>query len=147
MVIENPRDGSELRFVTEPELPALVEVINDGQDELLGLIDGVISAQFAYPGEASPELLPLALTVALLGPSDVLNDASLPLQLQLEDWLDTAVFSIDLFGDAFVFAEIHSLTAVVPEPSTVILLIAGSLCIRGRRLSRRLFLTAAPTSA
>jgi hypothetical protein len=47
------------------------------------------------------------------------------LELHLEDWPDAVIGYIDIFSGAFIFAEIHTLTPVVPEPTTSLLVIGA----------------------
>jgi hypothetical protein len=127
MVIENPRDGSAIQFAPDTELPSLVEIINDGEDELLGLIDAVLALQPVLSPDGVPaEFFPPALFVGLIGPSGIFSDASLPLKLNLDDWPEATIDYVDLLGGTFIFAEIHALTPV-PEPSTMVLLVAGAI--------------------
>jgi hypothetical protein len=63
MVIENPRDGSSIEFVPLPEeVPALLAVTNDFEDEELGTTDGLLAAQFVV-NATLPELLPAFVSV------------------------------------------------------------------------------------
>jgi hypothetical protein len=128
MVIENPRDGSEIQFKPDTELPSLVEIINDGEDEFLGLIDGVLALQPVLLPDGSPAFFPPALFVGLFGPSDNLDNATLPLELNLSDWPEATIDYVDLVSGAFIFAEIHALT-LVPEPSSLVLLAAGAIAL------------------
>jgi hypothetical protein len=136
MAIENPRDGSKLEFLPDTSLPGIVEVINDGEDEIFGVSDSVLALQSVLPPDGSAELFPSIVISGLIGPADVLADASLPLELHLDDWPDAVISYIDLIGGAFIFAEIHTLT-FVPEPMTTMLVIgaiAPLLASRSRRI-------------
>jgi hypothetical protein len=126
MVIKNPRDGTEIQFEADAELPSLVEVFNDLDDEEFGLSDGIIAAQFVIPQDGIPAFFPPVASVGLIGPPDVLSDASLPRNLHLGDWPETAILYADFLGGTFLFAEIQSLT-LVPEASTAVLLVVGSI--------------------
>jgi hypothetical protein len=126
MVIENPRDGTEIEFLPDTQLPGFVNITNDGDDPDFGPTDSVAALQSVLPPNGVPSLFPPFATVAFFGPPDVLGDASLPLELHLDDWPDAGIGYIDIISGAFVFAEIHTLT-FVPEPSAIALLIAGAL--------------------
>jgi hypothetical protein len=125
LVIENPRDGTEIELLPDTTLPSVVNITNDGEDPDIGLTDSVAALQSVVPPGGQPGFFPPFATVAFFGPPDVLADASLPLELHLEDWPDAVIGYLDLTG-AFIFAEIHTLTPV-PEPSAIALLIAGTL--------------------
>jgi hypothetical protein len=135
MVIENPRDGTEIQFEADTEVPSLVNVFNDFDDPDFGLSDGILAAQFVLPPDGIPALLAPLASVGLIGPPDVLSDASLPRNFHLGDWPDTAIFYADFFGGAFLFAEIDSLT-FVPEASTAILLAFGCIIMPYRAIRR-----------
>jgi hypothetical protein len=136
MVIENPRDGSEIRFLPDFSLPGLVNVINDGEDEVFGVSDSVLAAQGVVPPGGPSEIFPSVVISGLIGPAENLPDASLPLELNLEHWPDAIISYIDLVGGASIFAEIHSLTPV-PEPTTLALFAASMLGILHANRNRR----------
>ena len=136
MVIDNPRDGSEIGFLPDTELGGFVNIINDGEDPDLGLTDSVAALQAVLPPNGVPGFFPPFATVAFIGPPEVLGDASLPLELHLEDWPDAVIGYIDIFSGAFVFAEIHTLALVVPEPSSLALLVIASVGVLHRSKSR-----------
>jgi hypothetical protein len=149
MVIENPRDGTELKFLPDHELFANVEVINDLEDEVFGEFDNVTAYQSVLPPEGSSGIAP-NVVVDLFGPADVLAGTGLPVELDLDDWPDASILFIDL-GDltgsgepaSYVFAEIHTLTplvspgsasgsaahAAVPEPSGATLMLFGGIAL------------------
>jgi hypothetical protein len=148
MVIENPRDGTELKFLPDHELFANVEVINDREDEVFGEFDNVTAYQSVLPPEGSSGIAP-NVVVDLFGPPDVLAGTGLPVELDLNDWPDASILFIDL-GDltgsgkpaSYVFAEIHTLTpiisanaggaaaqAAIPEPPGVSLLLFGGIAL------------------
>jgi hypothetical protein len=134
MVIENPRDGTEIGFVPDNTfLPAIVEVINDGEDEMTGPFDDIIALQTVLPPGGTGEFLFAIVGVDLFGPPDVLSDASLPTALNLDDWPEASIVYLDVLTETFIFAEVRTLTPVVPEPSTVALLLVGAL---GNHLAR-----------
>jgi hypothetical protein len=148
MVIENPRDGTELKFLPDRELFANVEVINDLEDEVFGEFDNVTAYQSVLPPEGSSGIAP-NVVVDLFGPPDVLAGTGLPVELDLNDWPDASILFIDL-GDltgsgepaSYVFAEIHTLTPIIsanaggaaaqvaiPEPPGVSLLLFGGIAL------------------
>jgi hypothetical protein len=115
MVIENPRDGSEISFLpNRKELP-WVSILNDeeGLSLSLDLFEAIqpVVAPDGYQGD-SPEI-----GVLLLGPGGALDSAGLPTTLELADWTDALIG----FGDASVNpnassvgAQIHTLRPVEP---------------------------------
>jgi hypothetical protein len=119
MVIENPRDGTEVTFTpfTDPveELfGAIVEIFNNEEDASLGMYDEVLGFQPVVPPDGQVLLFPAFLGLDLFGPPDVLDDTSLPLELNLGDWPDATIVYIDLFAELFIVAEIHTLTPGAP---------------------------------
>jgi hypothetical protein len=128
MVIENPRDGTEIEFVPDNTfLPAVVEVINDGEDEMTGPFDDILALQTVLPPGGTGEFLFAAIGIDLFGPPDVLSDTSLPTELNLDDWPEATIVYLDILTETIIAAQIHTLTPVVPEPSTVALLVASAL--------------------
>ena len=115
--IENPRDGSELDFVSDQDLFTHVQIINDEDDEELGPHDSLGAFQSVVPPAGFTGLAPV-IGVNLTGPADVLPNVTLPQTLDLNDWPDASLAFFDffdlLFGSgeehSYFFAEIHTLT-------------------------------------
>jgi hypothetical protein len=120
MVIENPRDGSEIRFVADSAGFPLVRIGNN-QSAPGAVFDAVGASQQVLAPTGSFSLVPTVFA-DLLWPSDVLPDARLPAALELtESTLATLSFG-DLLGVTFglpydIVARIHTLTPVL-EPNT-----------------------------
>jgi hypothetical protein len=122
MVIENPRDGGELKFVSDKDL-AVVQVLNDQEDEDLGVFDTLFALQSVVPPDGFGGVFPV-IGLDLGGPADVLPNANLPAALDLDDWPDALLVLFDYFdllfgsGDSFssIAAEIHTLTPVARPP-------------------------------
>jgi hypothetical protein len=117
MVIENPRDGSEIEFIADREIIADIEVVDDLEDDDLGLFDNVSAYQSVLSPDGFSGPAP-TVVVDLYGPPDVLADTSLPVELDLDDWPDATIYFVDFidlfFGleepPSYVYAEIHTLT-------------------------------------
>jgi hypothetical protein len=124
MVIENPRDGSELEFVPDREFFADVEVVNDQEIEEVGLIDSLSAFQSVVPPDDYSGLFP-TIGIILDGPPEALPDASLPDELNLDDWPDAVLLFVDFFDfilgegefeSGYIAAEIHTLMPVtIPD--------------------------------
>jgi hypothetical protein len=118
MVIENPRDGTEIEFVPDPSDFSGPEISNDREDEVAGLYDGVSVLQVVMPPAGSAGNLTV-VSVDLLGPPDVLPDTNLPAALDLNDWPDATMLFVDLLGiedvSSYILAEINSLTPFAPS--------------------------------
>jgi hypothetical protein len=129
MVVENPRSGTELEFVTDVTgAYADVEVFNDYPDSEHGDFDGLYALQSVvappgYTGE-SP-----VVAVLITGPTSILptypegapfTALHPPAELNLEDWPIAAMEFWD--GDfedpnaTNIEAEIYSLTPVIAAP-------------------------------
>jgi len=123
MAIDNPRDGSSISFVADPARHRGVQVLNNLQDEFVGLYDNV----FFYQGILRPAGYtghsPM-VGVDLYGPPETIAGTSLPVTLDLNDWPGAQIYFADFFDlfDGFVdpagyvFADIHTLTPVVLPP-------------------------------
>jgi hypothetical protein len=112
MVIENPRDESEIVFAADQSLFTLVGISNDDEDPEISdeKFDGIFVLQ---PVASDGEFFPSVISVDLFGPPEVLADTSLPRELRLEDWPEAVIVYFDLFSGVFIGAEIHTLSAVM----------------------------------
>ena len=123
MVIENPRSGAETQFIEDRRFDAispgtLVSIANDDDDPDFGLVDwiAVDVAVLPPPGWTSGFA---DIAVVFAGPSTVLSDASLPGELNLDDWPQAIIELRDNFlhqDPTEIIAEIYSLTPVVVTP-------------------------------
>jgi hypothetical protein len=121
MVIENPRDGSELEFIPDRDFLADVKVSNDQEIVEVGLIDIMSAFQSVVSPDGYSGLAP-TIGVTLDGPPETLPDASLPNVLNLDDWPDAVLVFVDFFDfvlgegefeSGYIAAEIHTLTPVI----------------------------------
>jgi hypothetical protein len=124
MTIQNPRNGTEFQFKTDPNGDfADVNVFNGYEDEN-GPFDGIITPQSVIAPAGFAGTAPV-VDVVLQGPPTVFppSDDSLPTQthlpttLNLDDWPIAAMeFQDGWFSDptdTYIQAEIHSLTPVM----------------------------------
>jgi hypothetical protein len=117
MIIANPRDGSAIEFMRDPEgCCADVDVANNydfGEDDTSDFL-------FAYQGVVAPAgfggSTPI-IDVELYGPNTVLSAVNLPDTLSLDDWPEATISFEDLYDFSGKYcdieAEIYSLT---PRP-------------------------------
>jgi hypothetical protein len=122
MVVDNPRDDSELVLSTSDAGFAEVGIINNGEGEL-GLFDYVSAYQSVDAPDAFSGILPV-VSVELVGPIESIASTDLPRALDLVDWPDAVIFFGDWLGvigppeeqSSYIFAEIHTLTPVMLPP-------------------------------
>jgi hypothetical protein len=121
MVIENPRDGTEMTLAPYPADLADIYVWNDVEDDKRGIHDEFsayqgVRAPVGFRGEAP------MVAVDLYGPPGVLTSTTLPTALDLNDWPEAIIGLVDyydlLLGSddpaGYIAAEIHTLTPVPP---------------------------------
>jgi hypothetical protein len=119
MVIENPREGTEMTLVPIAADIADVYVFNDAEDDDHVIYDNVSAYQGVIPPPGFRGDAPM-VAVDLYGPPGVLTSASLPTELDLNDWPDATIGVVDyydlLLGSddpaGYIAAEIHTLTPV-----------------------------------
>jgi hypothetical protein len=120
MVIENPREGTEMSLTPIAADIAEIYIFNDAEDDQV-IYDNVS----AYQGVISPPGFrgdaPM-VAIDLYGPPGVLTGTTLPTELDLDDWPDATIGLVDyydlLLGSddpaGFIAAEIHTLSPVDP---------------------------------
>jgi outer membrane protein assembly factor BamB len=118
MIIENPRTGEELRFVSDSGEPPFVGVLNDVEfDPELGINDQVAAFQFVLPPQGFTGDDPV-IAVQFDGPPDILTDDSLPTELVLDEWPIVAVSFLDFYQADLNGTAIHALiNELTPVPN------------------------------
>ncbi len=111
MIIDNPRTGGEIEFTGATDSSAYhnVDVYDDFDDDTI--VDYIITLDDVVPTPGLEADYPV-IAVELKGSPDVLQDLSLPRQLNLADWPYAILAFVDVLGGAAVYAEIYALTPV-----------------------------------
>jgi hypothetical protein len=112
MVIDDPRTGVSIAFTGASEFEQNVHVYNDYE---YGENDEVFDYLLALQDVIAPSGVDAdwpVVSVELAGAIDVIQDCTLPLELNLNDWPKAILSFSDLLGDTAIYAEIYSLTPV-----------------------------------
>jgi hypothetical protein len=107
MTVENPRDGTEIKFAPERDEP-YVEVYTDDELDWVTAYQAV-RRPVGYSGSTAEVL------IDLIAPPDLLPDSRLPPTLDLNDWPEATIYFGTFSDDASsIYAEIHTLRSVDP---------------------------------